>query len=490
MRRDLPEATGQNERMERTVRLLVLAAAIAALLPGCYAARLNREALHPRDAFVLIPEDLGLVAETFVVPVDGAELHAFAFPAADAKATVLVCGGNTDNKQLYLPLARRLVDAGYSVVLWDYRGFGFSTGDPDLWSLVSDGRAMLAAVRARADVGRVGLVGISLGSVVALGVAGEEPEHVDALVIEGLVNPRQKLDSMVGSFLGAIGSFLVMPGDWDVEDEVAAIPRPVLFVHGTKDFVTPLRDAEPMFDAARAAPAPRELWIAEGAGHAPGIAGEYGEEYAARITGFLDRYLAGAVAPVEGGPPGTDAYRQSRRAFERARSEAFKDLALWNLLLLREQGYDIGIEVTPEEVLPGAKKAKARLEAALRAGIDPLVAPAWMPTWDRLARAFELAGEPEEAIAAWETMLSLLPADPFAWWWFENADWELGAPVGLAVRALSRMVELTDDPARREEYVRRGTEWRRRQTERDRRLSEWAERQRSYLSSSPSSSSP
>jgi pimeloyl-ACP methyl ester carboxylesterase len=275
------------------------AALVAAVLlaGGCYADRINRRTLHPSGLFELIPEDLDLTYEAFAIPVDGAVLHAWFIPAENARRpeTIVVAGGNSNNKQLLLPLARELTraggDDGYNVVLFDYRGFGLSTGEPDLWSLVPDARHVVKAVRARPDTEKVGLLGVSLGSVVALGVATGDPDAADAVVVEGVFSPSERLGDLIGGFLAAIGGFFIMPADFDVEANVVELEKPLFFVHGTEDGITPLRPAARIFRTAEEASAPRDFWVVEGAGHAPGVAGHTGLEYVAQIRGFFDTHL-------------------------------------------------------------------------------------------------------------------------------------------------------------------------------------------------------
>ena len=120
------------------MRILLLATGVVLLLvPGCITSSLNDRALHPSSVFEITPEDLDLSYEVLVVESDDALIHAWFLPAADPSGdTVVVCGGNTGNKEVLLPLALHLHAAGFHVVLPDHRGFGLSTGEPDLWSLV------------------------------------------------------------------------------------------------------------------------------------------------------------------------------------------------------------------------------------------------------------------------------------------------------------------------------------------------------------------
>ena len=80
---------------------------------------------------------------------DGLDLAAWWFPAAAADApAVLVANGNGGHRGLREPLARALHDAGLSVLLFDYRGYGGNPGDPSEEGLARDVRAARATAAA------------------------------------------------------------------------------------------------------------------------------------------------------------------------------------------------------------------------------------------------------------------------------------------------------------------------------------------------------
>lgn len=257
----------------------------------------SRNNLHPDRAYTVVPEDLGLTPEPFDVPVPGAVLRGWFFRAPNAPGTLLVCGGNSSNMQLLLPIARAAVDAGFNAALFDYRGFGVSGGEPDVETIVPDAVAVLEAVRARPGAGKIALYGISLGSVVAVGAARERPEMVDAIVVEALFSPYEQLKKEMGGAAAFLGRALVFPGAWSVESYVAGLPQPMLLVHGDRDGILPIEDSLPIYEELAESAGLRWLWVPEGAGHAPGVAARFGPDYDALVTRFLERWLTGIESP-------------------------------------------------------------------------------------------------------------------------------------------------------------------------------------------------
>jgi dipeptidyl aminopeptidase/acylaminoacyl peptidase len=71
-----------------------------------------------------------------------------------------------------------------SVLAMNYRGYGSSHGDPDEQHMVGDGRLLYdwLAARSHVDPQRIGVVGRSLGSGVAVQVAMQRPAHSVVLI--------------------------------------------------------------------------------------------------------------------------------------------------------------------------------------------------------------------------------------------------------------------------------------------------------------------
>src|SRR4051812_48482889 len=102
-----------------------------------YLPQVERElAITPRAAGLDF-EDLNLKSE------DGVAVHGWWVPARDARGTVLLMHGNAGNishRLGYLTMFNRL---GYSVLLFDYRGYGKSGGHPDEAGTYRDAEAAL-----------------------------------------------------------------------------------------------------------------------------------------------------------------------------------------------------------------------------------------------------------------------------------------------------------------------------------------------------------
>jgi pimeloyl-ACP methyl ester carboxylesterase len=117
------------------------------------------------------------------IPCGDAVCAAWLYLPASARPApaVLMGHGLAGTRDVGLaPFAERFAAAGMAALVFDYRGFGSSGGAErqlvDPWRQLEDWHAMLAALRARADVdgGRIALWGSSLGGGHAVIVAAQD----------------------------------------------------------------------------------------------------------------------------------------------------------------------------------------------------------------------------------------------------------------------------------------------------------------------------
>jgi len=194
---------------------------------------------------------------------DGLTLGAWWVPAQPPARhiTVIVFNGNAGNRSGRAPLARGLSDAGFAVLLCDYRGYGGNPGSPSEQGLVADAVAAHDYVRSRADAdaGRVIYLGESLGSGVAIALAMQRAPA--ALIL------RSPFTSLVDV---AAHHYWFLPVRWLVWDRFdsfsrrASVACPTTFIAGDRDSVVPLRLTRRLFDAW---PGPKRLIVVAGADH-------------------------------------------------------------------------------------------------------------------------------------------------------------------------------------------------------------------------------
>ena len=132
---------------------------------------------------------LSAVEELIYETVDGRVLRGYrlrapapAARAGGAPAVVLVALGNAMIADQVVGEFLPFRDAGFDVVVYDYRGYGRSGGKSRLKAIVADYREIVAGLRAGYE--QVFLYGISFGGVVLLNAVGEGGAY-GALAVDG-----------------------------------------------------------------------------------------------------------------------------------------------------------------------------------------------------------------------------------------------------------------------------------------------------------------
>ena len=243
-----------------------LALLIGAFVLGLTALMLafERQLIYfPQRTLELQPGDLGMRFEEARLAVDGAEIHAWWLPIPGARLNVLVCHGNAGNISHRLERARLMQQRlETSVLLFDYRGYGRSTGRPDEEGTYRDARAAYSYLVERKGIAaeRLVLFGESLGAAVAVQIAIAKPAA--ALVLESPFTSISDMARAAYPFLPPVGPLIRTR-----YETIAKVPRlriPLLVLHGAGDTIVPIAQGRRVFDAA---PEPKRFFAIPGAGH-------------------------------------------------------------------------------------------------------------------------------------------------------------------------------------------------------------------------------
>lgn len=245
-----------------------------------------------RVHYELTPADSGLAAEEvqFESDVDRIPLVGWLLPSSGDRAIVLGHGLNCYGWSGSQPdVARAYVDAGFHVLVFDFRGHGRSGGDQlGLgWDERRDVRAAVDLLLRRGfEPEKIGINGGSYGAATALLAAAAIPELGAVVADSAFADMRDIMERQIKMRTGVQSQFarLLRPGitflawllyslDFDAIPPERAVPdiapRPILFIHGEKDHTIPVEHAYRL-RAASQNPAD-ELWILPGLGHTEGI---------------------------------------------------------------------------------------------------------------------------------------------------------------------------------------------------------------------------
>lgn len=187
-------------------------------------------------------------------------------------------GGNLTHRGKVASELRQSLGAG--VLLFDYPGYGKSTGKPSEASCYAsaDAAYQWLVEDRRIAPNRVVLCGESLGGGPAVELATKR-EH-RALV---LVFTFTSLPAAAKSHYPFLPTHTFMRTRFDNLAKIGRCPRPVFLVHGTGDRTVPFAHSEQLFAAANE---PKQFLRLDGKGHDLFIVGLYAPE----LAKFLERH--------------------------------------------------------------------------------------------------------------------------------------------------------------------------------------------------------
>ena len=202
---------------------------------------------------------------------DGLELEAELDSPDEVRAVLVFCHphpqmGGTMNAPLLLAIRDELLEDGWAVVRFNFRGIGASEGTSGIGiEETKDAEGVVAFAKKRFPGTLVAIAGWSFGGAVAVKVAAEHPELVACAAIAPAVEAKE-----------GVTAGLPAPDEID-------ITVPLLMIVGAND-----RQVDPNACGAWAEDSGATFVQMKGANHF--FWGKY-EDLASEVTGFLNRSL-------------------------------------------------------------------------------------------------------------------------------------------------------------------------------------------------------
>jgi fermentation-respiration switch protein FrsA (DUF1100 family) len=208
----------------------------------------QRALMYFPDATHTLPASVGLpqAEEVLLSSDDGETLIAWHVAPRGGKPVVLYFQGNAGASNLRAERFTWLTADGTGLLALSYRGYGGSTGKPSEDGLIRDAAAAYDFAGARYAAKRIVLWGESLGTAVAIALAGER-------AVAGAI-----LDAPFTSAadVGA-AAYPFAPVRWLIKDSfrsdqrIARVSAPLLLLHGERDGIIPIAFGERLFALAR-----------------------------------------------------------------------------------------------------------------------------------------------------------------------------------------------------------------------------------------------
>jgi fermentation-respiration switch protein FrsA (DUF1100 family) len=198
--------------------------------------------------------------EHWIDTPDGEQLYAWYCRAKNPVASALFCHGNRGNLTVSADVIPHLLRANLNVLIFDYRGYGKSSGTPSYAGVLDDS---VTAARFHDSIRPKGLpsilYGYSLGGAVAGQVVRRHP--FDGLILQSTFT---SLTAMAKLLHPGTPLHLLAGNLFDTLDAVRKLKIPILVMHGSADESVPSAMAQELFDACTS---PKRIHIVEGGLH-------------------------------------------------------------------------------------------------------------------------------------------------------------------------------------------------------------------------------
>jgi pimeloyl-ACP methyl ester carboxylesterase len=204
------------------------------------------------------------------ISVPGAMLRGWTFRAvaqSPQKLRILFFNGNAMTIDGSQSLYRSLAVHGADVTVFDYRGYGFSTGKPDVMDFRRDALVLYDSL---AKDGPVVVYGFSLGTAIATYVASQR--KVAGLILAGTIATAQEEFPVFAHAEGfgpeQIANMIPSQDALAAFNEIGLIATnqaPLLMLHGDADQLVPIQQGREVFAAS---PVRQKTFVPiPGAGH-------------------------------------------------------------------------------------------------------------------------------------------------------------------------------------------------------------------------------
>ncbi|MCC6818265.1 MAG: alpha/beta fold hydrolase [Bacteroidia bacterium] len=252
------------------------------------------KSMSPDKQYTLTPDSLGLsYKDLTIVTSDSVKIHSWLMtppPSLDKHLTIIISGGDAGKMSNYVYQAYKLVLNGYTVITFDYRGFGssdsFNINTEMLYynQFAIDLSAIIQYSKKTFPLSKTGIFAFSMGTIIA-SIALQQ-DNIDFYIADGLVtNP----------FLIAVrlkllkNKYIILPDSADkVKSYSGNILCPVLVFAGELDEITTVKDAKVFCEESK-----NRTLVTTGGDHQENInylsKKEFGDLYFRKILKFLKK---------------------------------------------------------------------------------------------------------------------------------------------------------------------------------------------------------
>ncbi|MCA0315911.1 MAG: alpha/beta hydrolase [Candidatus Melainabacteria bacterium] len=258
------------------------------LAPAVASPLYNKILFFPSKELALNIDSInGTAKENIFIESGGEKINAWLFDKAGARGTVLISHGNAGNISHRIPIIEYFLGQNFSVLAYDYQGYGLSSGEPGIDKICQDGLSAYDYLTKERKIAptKIVLFGESLGGAVSAHIAGNR--EVAAIILQSTFSSLPHVARAKMLLMRAYPNFLFPKNKMDSAKTLSSEHAPLLIIHGKADNVIPYSEGELL---NRKAAEPKTFVSIEGGGHND-LFYEYKEETLKALSQFLNNCL-------------------------------------------------------------------------------------------------------------------------------------------------------------------------------------------------------
>ena len=194
----------------------------------------------------------GFLPEPYWVEVEGAQLACYYYEVDPLAKTLVHFHGNGEIVDDWLgEFVEAIAHIGCNCFLAEYRGYGRSTGEPQLGKMLEDVEATIAALQLSPE--QLIIFGRSVGAIFALEAVRLFPDVAGLVIESGIADVRERL--LLRVHPQELGASLTefdraVDAQLNHQQKIAVYPGPLLVMHTRNDGLVGVHHAEKLYQWA------------------------------------------------------------------------------------------------------------------------------------------------------------------------------------------------------------------------------------------------
>ncbi|MBD3227596.1 MAG: hypothetical protein GF329_05345 [Candidatus Lokiarchaeota archaeon] len=203
---------------------------------------------------------------------------------------LLMFHGNGEIALEYRYFKSLFFECGVNLAVIDFRGYGFSSGDPIFSSLYSDAFPIYNQFQKYLDnndlIKSIFVLGRSLGSHCAAEIGAKSPESLNGIIFESAIGNTYKIMTQLFRVnTPDIDPEILKP--WSNDTRAEKFQKPTLIIRGSSDRIVPKEHGKILYDAIPD-DVDKEIVTIQGAGHNNIF--QFKTEYFEPLKTFIESY--------------------------------------------------------------------------------------------------------------------------------------------------------------------------------------------------------